>query len=225
MRVRSLLIPFVLVPALSIALFSTTLANGAGTLAEVPAGATSCAFNAWTNNDKTLIEVRAAPSADAQLVGQIPTVSAAGEAEYAYSISFDVLEAKDGWLKIANASDVYNEESDDYVPREVYKGEGWIKSDEAKVGIQSARGFRKPDPQSERLLDIGSDWLTEMGRINNILACNEDWVLLDYTVLRKRMAGEELVELASDEQLAGRAWFRGLCSNAETTCDMKSVDQ
>jgi len=118
MRARSLLIPFALVPALSIALFSTTLANGAGTQAEVPAGATSCAFNAWTNNDKASIEVRAAPSADAQIVGQIPTVSAAGEAEYAYSISFDVLEAKDGWLKITNASDAYNEESDDYVPRE-----------------------------------------------------------------------------------------------------------
>ncbi|WP_024896970.1 hypothetical protein [Brucella rhizosphaerae] len=218
--------PYLAAFALSLPVFSLTApAQAVSAQAEVQAGATSCAFSAWTNSEKPLIEVRETPSADAKLLGQIPTVSKAGEAEYAYSIGFDVLEAKDGWLKIANASDAYNEESDDYVPREVYKGEGWIKSDEAKVGIQSARGFLKPDPQSDRLLDIGSDWLTEMGRINNILACNEDWVLLDYTVLRKRMAGEELVELASDEQLTGRAWFRGLCSNAETTCDMKSVDQ
>jgi hypothetical protein len=215
--------PFI--TALSIVLASASMSFAAGNQAEVPAGATSCAFSAWTNGEKPLIEVRETPSADAKLLGHIPTGSKAGEAEYAYSIDFDVLEALDGWLKIANASDAYNEESDDYVPREVYKGEGWIKSDEAKVGIQSARGFLKPDPQSERLLDIGSDWLTEMGRINNILACHEDWVLLDYTVLRKRMAGEELVDLAGNDQRTGRAWFRGLCSNAETTCDMKSVDQ
>lgn len=222
MRFRPLLAVFALSLPMLLQIVPT---QAAGNQAEAPAGATSCAFSAWTNNDKAAIEVREAPSTDAKLLGQIPTGSKVGEAEYAYSIGFDVLEAKDGWLKIANASDVYNEESDDYVPREVYKGEGWIKSDEARVGIQSARGFLMPDPQSERLLDIGSDWLTEMGRINNILACNEDWVLLDYTVLRKRMAGEELVELASDERLTGRAWFRGLCSNAETTCDMKSVDQ
>ncbi|HWT62481.1 MAG TPA: hypothetical protein VN150_07825 [Ochrobactrum sp.] len=225
MHIRSFFISFALVPALSSGLFSTTFANGAGSQAEVPQGPTACAFSAWTNDDKASIEVRAAPSGDSKLVGHIPTVSTDQEAEYAYSISFDVLETQDGWLKIANASDAYNEESDDYVPRTVYKGEGWIKSDAAKVGIQSARGFLKPDPESERLLDIGSDWLTDMGRINNILACHENWVLIDYTVLRKRMPGEELVELASNEQLTGRAWFRGLCSNAETTCDMKSVDQ
>ena len=124
----------VLASALSLTLFATTFANGASNQAEVPSGATACNFNAWTNSSKSAFEVREAPSAGAQLVGQIPTVSAAGEAEYAYSVSFDVLEAKDGWLKITNASDAYNEESDDYVPREVYKGEGWIKSDEARVG-------------------------------------------------------------------------------------------
>lgn len=215
--------PFIITLALALSVTSACFAADAQP--EIPAAATTCGFGAWTNGDKPSIEVREAPSADAKLLGHIPTGSKAGEAEYAYSIGFDVLEARDGWLKIANASDAYNEESDDYVPREVYNGEGWIQSDEAKVGIQSARGYVKPDLQSERLIDIGSDWLTEMGRINNILACHEDWVLLDYTVLRKRMADEELIDLASSEQPTGRAWFRGLCSNAETTCDMKSVDQ
>lgn len=214
--------PFIVTFALVLTL--TPACFAADSEPQVPAGTTSCAFGAWTNGEKPSIEVREAPSADAKLLGHIPTGSSSGEAEYAYSIGFDVLAARDGWLKIANASDAYNEESDDYVPRAVYNGEGWIKSDEAKVGVQSGQGFLNPDPQSERLLDIGSDWLTEMGQINNILACNEDWILLDYTVLRKRMAGEELVELASKDQRTGRAWFRGLCSNAETTCDMKSVD-
>lgn len=198
--------------------------QSASAQAVVPEEATTCAFSAWTSNKKPFIEVRGEPSDAAKIVGQIPTVSDAAEAQYAYSIYFDVKEARDGWLKIANASDAYNKESDDYVPREIYEGEGWIRSDEATIGIQSARGFLKPETESERLLDIGSDWLTEMGQINNILACREDWLLLDYTLLRKRLPSEQLVELSSGEQSIGRAWFRGLCSNAETTCDMKSVD-
>ena len=36
---------------------------------------------------------------------------------------------------------------------------------------------------------------------------------------------DEIVERAKGEQLAGRAWFRGLCDVQETTCDMKSVDR
>ena len=50
-------------------------------------------------------------------------------------------------------------------------------------------------------------------------------MLLDYLVDRKRSPQDEIVERAKGEQLAGRAWFRGLCDVQETTCDMKSVDR
>ncbi|MFP3624878.1 hypothetical protein SB771_37010, partial [Burkholderia sp. SIMBA_051] len=70
-----------------------------------------------------------------------------------------------------------------------------------------------------------SDWLTEMGKIQGIRACHEDWVLLDYLVDRKRSPQDEIVERAKGERLAGRAWFRGLCDVQETTCDMNSVDR
>lgn len=209
-----------------LALFAAPAAMAANPQAESPAGATACAFGAWANYEKPSITVRDAPSANAKALGQIPTKPAAGEPEYSYSVTFDVKQAQDGWLKIANASDAYNEEEfPDHAPRKVYKGEGWIRADEARVGIQSARGYLKPDAASQRLVDLGSDWLTEMGKIQGIRACHENWVLLDYLVDRKRSPQDEIVERAKGEQLAGRAWFRGLCDVQETTCDMKSVDR
>ncbi|WP_238890970.1 hypothetical protein [Achromobacter insuavis] len=209
-----------------LALFAAPAVMAANPQAEAPAGATSCAFGAWANYEKPSITVRDAPSANAKALGQIPTKPVAGEPEYSYSVTFDVKQAQDGWLKIANASDAYNEEEfPDRAPRKVYKGEGWIRADEARIGIQSARGYLKPDAASQRLVDLGSDWLTEMGRIQGIRACHEAWVLLDYLVDRKRSPTDEIVERAKGEQLAGRAWFRGLCDVQETTCDMKSVDR
>lgn len=209
-----------------LALFAAPAAMAANPQAEAPAGATSCAFGAWANYEKPSITVRDAPSANAKALGQIPTKPAAGEPEYSYSVTFDVKQAQDGWLRIANASDAYNEEEyPERAPRKLYKGEGWIRADDARVGIQSARGYAKPDAASQRLVDLGSDWLTEMGKIQGIRACHESWVLLDYVVDRKRSPKDEIVERPKGEQLAGRAWFRGLCDVQETSCDMKSVDQ
>ncbi|MGW8305101.1 MAG: hypothetical protein ACWGIK_04670 [Achromobacter pulmonis] len=210
----------------TLALLAAPSARAAAPQAELAAGATACAFGAWANYDKPSITVHAAPAATAEVLGRIPTRPAAGEPEYAYSVIFDVRQAQDGWLRIANASDAYNEEEyPDLPPRKVYKGEGWIRADDARVGIQSARGYLRPDAASQRVLDLGSDWLTEVGKVQGIRACHENWVLLDYLVDRKRSPQDEIVARAQGEQLAGRAWFRGLCDVQETTCDMKSVDR
>ncbi|MCZ8437110.1 hypothetical protein [Achromobacter xylosoxidans] len=214
------------IAALTLALLAAPPVIAAPVQPEAPAGATTCAFSAWANYDKPSITVRDAPSAGAKVLGQIPAKPAAGEPEYSYSVTFDVKEAKDGWLRIANASDAYNEdEYPERAPRKLYKGEGWIRADDARVGIQSARGYARPDAASQRLVDLGSDWLTEMGKIQGIRACHEDWVLLDYLVDRKRSPQDEIVERVQGERLAGRAWFRGLCDVQDTSCDMKSVDR
>ncbi|OCZ68673.1 hypothetical protein A7P25_12875 [Achromobacter xylosoxidans] len=214
------------IAALTLALLAAPPVIAAASQADAPAGPTACAFSAWANYEKPSITVREAPSADAKALGQIPAKPVAGEPEYSYSVTFDVKEARDGWLRIANASDAYNEEEyPERAPRKLYKGEGWILADDARVGIQSARGYARPDAASQRLVDLGSDWLTEMGKIKGIRACHEEWVLLDYLVDRKRSPQDDIVARAKGEQLAGRAWFRGLCEAQETSCDMKSVDR
>lgn len=191
-------------------------------VAWTPAGPTTCRFSGWTTNDKPAIPVHASASASGKQVGTLPTTrgdSPDPEVDL-YSVTFDVTEARDGWLKIKNASDAMSG-SDRSPPRPVYQGEGWIAAGDAQVGIQSARGYSRPDAGSERLLDLGHDWLTERATLRGIVACDGEWLLLDYEM--RHSATWEL--LAEKDRTRGRAWFRGVCASSETTCDMRSVDQ
>lgn len=187
-----------------------------------PAGPTACSFSGWTTNEKPEIQVRASASAGAEVVGTLPTTRGDGPdpgIDY-YSVTFDVTEARDGWLKIKNASDDMTGDGESR-PRPVYRGEGWIEAADAQVGIQSARGYARPDASSERLLDLGHDWLTERAALRGIAACEGEWLLLDYEM----RASEKWEQLAPKDRTRGRAWFRGICTSAETTCDMRSVDE
>lgn len=188
----------------------------------IPPGPTVCSFSGWTTNEKPEIEVRAAASSKAAVIGTLPTTrgeSPDPDIDY-YPVTFDVAEARDGWLKIQNASDDMTG-GDVSRPRPVYSGEGWIEAVDAQVGIQSARGYARPDADSERLLDLGDDWLTERATLRGIVACEGEWLLLDYEMRNS----EKWERLAPKDRTRGRAWFRGICSSAETTCDMRSVDK
>ncbi|WP_312428978.1 hypothetical protein [Achromobacter sp.] len=205
--------------ALSPALHAQPAGKGA---AWTPPGPTACRFSGWTTNDKPAIPVRASASGSGKQVGALPTTrgdSPDPEVDL-YSVIFDVTEARDGWLKIKNASDAMSG-SDRSPPRPVYQGEGWIAAGDAQVGIQSARGYARPDAGSERLLDLGHDWLTERATLRGIVACDGEWLLLDYE-MRNSATWERLAE---KDRTRGRAWFRGVCASSETTCDMRSVDQ
>lgn len=189
----------------------------AGTAAWTPPGPTVCRFSGWTVNDKPAIAVRAGASATAKVVGSLPTTR--GESldpalDY-YSVTFDLVEARDGWLKIKGASDEMSEK-----PRPVYQGEGWIEAGDMQVGVQSARGYARPDAGSERLLDLKGDWLRDRVALRGIVACDGEWLLLDYEMRNN----EKLEPLAPKDRKRGRAWFRGICGSEETSCDMRSVN-
>lgn len=187
-----------------------------------PAGPTACHFSGWTTNDKPAIAVRDAPSSQSKTLGTLPTTRDDGadpDIDY-YSVTFDVTEARDGWLKIQNASDEMTG-GDVSRPRPVFEGAGWIEAGDAQVGIQSSRGYARPDASSERLLDLRDDWLTERATLRGIVACDGDWLLLDYEMRNS----EQWELLAPKDRTRGRAWFRGVCASAETTCDMPSVDK
>ncbi|WP_254241859.1 hypothetical protein [Achromobacter pestifer] len=218
MTVRRILLAFAAL-ALSPAISAQTTSKLA---AWTPPGPTACSFSSWTTDVKPAIQVRAAASAQAAVVGSLPTTRGDGpdpNIDY-YSVTFDVTEARDGWLKIRNASDdkTGDEQSK---PRPVYRGEGWIEAGDAQVGIQSARGYARPDAGSERLLDLGGDWLTERATLRGIVACEGEWLLLDYEMRNS----DKFEPLAPKDRTRGRAWFRGICSSSETTCDMRSVDK
>ena len=106
-------------------------------------------------------------------------------------------------------------------PRPVYQGEGWIEAGDMQVGVQSARGYARPDAGSERLLDLKGDWLRDRVALRGIVACDGEWLLLDYEMRND----EKLEPLAPKDRKRGRAWFRGICGSEETSCDMRSADR
>jgi hypothetical protein len=71
-------------------------------------------------------------------------------------------------------------------PRPLPAGEGWIPDDAAQIGIQAALGYANPDAASPLLLDIGDDWVTDMGWTGAIRGCSGDWLLVDYQIERAR---------------------------------------
>lgn len=200
-------------------------AGSADAAAWEPGGLTICRLGAWTNNETAApIAVHAEPSATSAVVGHLPTTGADGSTAYDYSVAFDIIAANGAWLQISGATDADNA-NDDRAARPVYSGTGWIPADAARFGIQSARGHQRPDAASPRLVDLGTDWASELGKVTRILACADAWVLVDLTIHHRRGLGDRLTELPAAEQQHRRAWFRGVCSNEATTCDMRSVDR
>lgn len=178
-----------------------------------PARETRCDLGGWTAPMKDdPIPVHAAPKAEARVVGTLPTAT---PPEIDYVVEFSIIGSRDGWLKISEANDEKNQE----YARPIYRGVGWIRGSAARLGIQSGRGYARPDIRSERLLDLKDAWLTDKAFIVGVVGCSGEWVLVDY-----RFYSEPGTR---DRQPARpyRAWFRGVCSVAETSCDMPSVDR
>lgn len=206
--------------AIALTMHADALAEGVATIAAAPKGTRPCSIEAWTNNaGGEDIEVREAPRTEAQIIGRLP-VTGSG-ADTAYSVRFAVTAFEAGWMKVDGASDRYN----DAGARPVFAKQGWIVADAVRFQIQSARGFAEPDAGKARIVDLGDDWATDLGRIGRVLACDGEWALVDLVVERRRDGRGRLLELAELDRTRHRAWFRGLCGVEETTCDMKSVDQ
>jgi len=194
--------------------------------AEVPSGSTSCDFDAWTSfRANAPVDIRAQPDAAAKILGSLPVST--NPNEEVGSVEFVVVEARPGWLRINQATDPggEDEKGTPLPPRDVYQGTGWIPDNAAQIGIQSALGYARPDAGSPIILDLDDDWLTDMGDLQAIRACSGPWLLLDYHLRRERRPSGALIDIPDTESRTGTAWFRGICANQYTTCDMKSVDQ
>jgi len=205
---------------------ATAAPTGPPVRAEVPPGPTSCDFDAWTSfRAKAPIAIRAEPAETAKMLGSLP-VSTKVDEEIG-SVEFRVVEARSGWLRIDQATDPggMDDKGEPLPLRDVYQGTGWIPANAAQIGIQSALGYMRPDADSPVILDLGSDWLTDMSDIQTIRACSGPWLLLDYRVRRERTPTEALLDIPDAAIRTDTAWFRGICANQYTTCDMKSVDR
>lgn len=101
---------------------------------------------------------------------------------------------------------------------------GWLPSDAVRFGIQSGRGFEAASAQSKQIVTLNDDWASELGVIERIWDCQNDWVLIDYRQTLRR-DGYALNDIPPQAQKTVKAWFRGICANPWTSCDMAPVDR
>ncbi|QCI68749.1 hypothetical protein [Phreatobacter stygius] len=181
--------------------------------AGLPDGAEPCDLAGWSNDaDPRGMNVRAAPSARARVLGQVPPARPlpAREAfgDQPVKSEFRILGFHDGWFlidKIQAPGVAYGERYPVSLPRP-FAGRGWVSAGlvgaaYANGGLPTGRLYRAPhaDAATREALDEAGQPLSLDGSPRHILACSGAWALV--------------------ETRAGtRGWWRSLCSNQATNC-------
>ncbi len=166
-----------------------------------------CTFGGWSGDDDPKgLNVRAGPSVDAEILGVLPpprTPEGEDPNITKFATEFDIVEAKNGWVRIENAS-VWDSEINAKLPA------GWISGQMVRFQLQTEKAFAAPDPKSKIL------WQSTPGYsgvdVLGITDCRGEWAKVKFN-------------LRSDDprvlirQTPKFAWFRGICSAQETSCD------
>jgi hypothetical protein len=141
-------------------------------------------------------ELRSGPGRTFPVSGVIPTRDP--DAEMDRPAHFDAVEARDGWFRVENAAPWSAEEA-------VQGVSGWLDGREVGFSLQTHIGLAEPDPASE--IRWRSRTMEEPETVA-ALDCRGEWVKLLF-----RDAGE-----------TREGWFRGVCGNPDTSCDMPPGD-
>jgi len=187
---------------------------------QIPNEPSQCTVKAWVSLAfDPSVTVYGSPSETASVRGYLPNGSTSDNDRS--NVEFEVTEARPGWLHISNSQDRrgLDREGNALPPRSIYRGEGWIRSHLAQIGVQSSLGYVRPDASSQRVLDLKGKWLTDVGQVLGIRACAGEWLLLDFMSEDRDPAMGGRVSSAT-----GTAWFRGICSNQEAICGTRPVD-
>lgn len=185
--------------------------------AALPDGAVPCELHAWsTDRDPKGLNVRAAPSATARILGTLPppyVFKAKGDnvPEGGWLTEFHVVGFKAGWFLIEGATPPGKDYEDESVyPRnhpKPYAGRGWVHG--SKIGAAFANGGTRPGglfqaPHVDARWTPGrqgddGDEIAVGNSPKRVLACSGLWALVE-------------------SQGGVRGWWRGLCANQVTNC-------
>ena len=167
-----------------------------------------CTLQAWsTDADPAGLRVHAAPALASREIGRLPPAIGGGDS---HAPNFDIVDVRNGWVRIAHAEDADNPGK----PRRVFAGSGWVHGSRVAFTVQSGNGRARPDRRSPAIVRA-DEWLGDAGgTVQPITACAGGWARLRY-----RFAPAIGVKGAR----SGDAWFGGVCGNQHTTCD--SLDE
>lgn len=184
-----------------------------------------CSFGAFVaETDPAGLNVRAAPSASAKVLGKLPPTFVEPSAGYGVRVEVEVIGARDGWFLIRNAQD--NEALTDKPPRRMYSGEGWVSGGKLTVKSQADVGRASASPDAAAVLRIGDDEMFDSDGVveaARLVDCKGRWAQVEFTEQRipASMRAALKVEPTARTGLRPgrfRAWVDRLCAIQETSC-------
>ena len=164
-------------------------------------GSDTCAIEAWViDKDPKGLNVRAAPSANAPVVGTLPPMEYDPDFGRKFGAGVKLLESRNGWFRIGDPGWSRNLGGDPDGPK------GWIFGRYIDFALQTDKAFERPDPGSPVVAT--SWWDNKNGQhpfdYRLPRECRGEWVRM----LVKGHDGPERL-----------GWVRGICAIQETTCD------
>lgn len=184
----------------------------------LPQGAQVCDLQGWAySNGLAEVVLRQSPDKASKALGIVPVDAAPNAASHGnmlYPAEVTVTQYDSGWLKVSALRDLENGEAARALP----PTPGWIEANAIRFNIQSGHGYEAPDTASKVIIDMKDEWATEVGEIEQVHACQGDWVLVDYRQTLTRDAQDALVPLAAEKQFRKQAWFRNTCPPTASVC-------
>jgi hypothetical protein len=191
------------------------------TLLALQSGAPCAAAGRSTDQDRAGLNVRAAPSASARIVGRLYSV-ADPEAHHGgwpprYGPVFAIRDARNGWVRIEGAA--AESEGYDGEVRRNYTGAGWVSANyvEATIvmvgtGDPARQGYSGPAFESAV---ADPDGLTNIERMTRtlrrparVVGCSGAWVQLEYVRMGRLGRDERWRDFPAAQRVTTRAWFR-----------------
>lgn len=120
-----------------------------------------------------------------------------------------------GWLEVSVVTDEKNLET----ARDTSPASSSIPANAIRFNIQAGQEHEASDTVSKVLIDLKADWASELEKIQQVHACQEDGVLADYRRIRTGGEHDALIPLAEEKQTRKQSWFRDTCGDLFTTCN------
>lgn len=170
-------------------------------------GRHACAITGFSlDTDPAGLNVRAGPSIKSRIVGNLPMWKGPDAKTYArsHAPAFRIVEAQDGWVRIADVEVASNDDGASYSAVPVT---GWISGKMVGFVAQTQVGFLRPDPASPALIKEPQS-MDALRTKPGLTDCVGEWALVDF------IKGPTVT----------RAWVRGICGNPETPCHVSMGD-
>jgi uncharacterized protein YgiM (DUF1202 family) len=182
-----------------------------------------CDFTAYVNEtDHAGLNVRAAPSAAAKVLGKLPKNHVQKDGPIA-RVEVNVLASKNGWFLINDAQD--NEALlEPNKPRKMYKSKGWVSGKKLAVKTQANRARFEPSVKAQTAFLVGNVLDGDsLSRPAQLVACRGKWAQVEYTLSKEDEALISEIKAHASAKVSSkptrlRGWVNQLCDVQETTC-------